>query len=102
MGATESVGSLPFGQPGLVDVMRAAASAGGVNSWLKFFCGSKGFIVNRGGSVFDLEGGAVVRVRDRISLTGSYRLIGYDFRATGSDKIAPQMAGPFLGLILQF
>ena len=97
-GNPKTAASSDFGRPGPIDVIHAART----NGRLEVFCGSKGFVVGRGGTVFDLEGGATLRLRNRLSVTGSYRMIGYDFRATGSETIVPQMAGPFLAVNLEF
>ncbi len=100
--ATGSIASKLFGRAGPIEAIRAAARTGAVNGRLKLFCGSRGFALSREGSIFDLEGGAIVRLLDRLSVTGSYRLFGYDLHGSGGDQFGLQPGGPFLALRLRF
>ncbi len=91
-----------FGQVGPVDWLRATTHLSGINRRIELFANSKGFVVNRTGAVYDLEGGAILRLRDGVSVTGSYRMLGYDFLATGSENTDPQLSGAFVGVNLEF
>ena len=96
------VAKLGFGQVGPVDILRATTHMSTVSGRLEFYAHSKGFVVNRTGAVYDLEGGAILRLRDGLSVTGSYRMLGYDFLATGSENTDPQLSGAFVGVNLEF
>ena len=98
---TEQAAKMGFWQAGPIGVLSAKTRMTG-NGRLAFYAGSKGFVVNRNGAIYDFEGGAVVKVHGGISVTGSYRLLGYDFLATGSEITEPQLSGPFLGVNLEF
>ena len=102
LGAEGRHTEIAFGQVGPVDVRRATTRMRGTGRRLEFFARSRGFVVNRTGAVYDLEGGARVQVATGVSLTGSYRALGYDFLATGSENTDPQLSGGFLGLALEF
>ena len=88
-----------FGQTGHVSVLRAEAHP---SSRIELFAGSRGFVVGRTGAVYDLEGGASVHLVDRLSVTGSYRMIGYDLNATGTGDFSPQSSGPFVAVNVEF
>ena len=101
-GEEEAAAVFGFGLVGPVDVRRARTHMSEKSRRFEFFAASKGFVVNRTGAVYDLEGGAIVRVRNGISVTGSYRMLGYDFLATGSENTDPQLSGGFVGVALEF
>ena len=88
-----------FGQPGHLKVVRAEAHP---ISRIELFAGSRGFVVGRTGAIYDLEGGATLHVLAQLSVTGSYRMIGYDLAATGTSNLSPQISGPFVALNLEF
>jgi hypothetical protein len=96
------VATVGFGQVGPIDVLRATTHMNGANGRLSFYANSKGFVVNRTGAVYDLEGGAILRLRDGLSVTGSYRMLGYDSLATGTENTEPQLSGAFVGVNLEF
>ena len=101
-GYGRQVERIGFGQVGPIGVLSASTQMSGGKSRFELYAGSKGFVVNRIGAVYDLEGGAVLKVRDGFSLTGSYRMLGYDFLATGSENTEPQLSGTFFGLKVDF
>lgn len=101
-GRATQAAKIGFGQAGPIGVMNATTHMGRTESRLGFYAGTKGFVVNRIGAVYDLEGGAILKMRHGVSLTGSYRMIGYDFLATGSENAEPQLSGGFFGLQLDF
>lgn len=101
-GDRKPAAKMGFGQPGPVGVMSATTDISGAHNRLELYAGSKGFTVNRTGAVYDLEGGAVFKLREGVSVTGSYRGLGYDFLATGSEITEPQFSGTFFGLKLDF
>ena len=98
----ERASKIGFGQTGPIGVVNAVTQMNGLDGRLELYAASKGFVVNRIGAVYDLEGGAIFRVLGGISLTGSYRMLGYDFLATGSENTEPQLSGGFVGLKLDF
>ena len=59
----------------------------------------------RGPVSIALEGGAAVRVREHLSLTAGFRLLGYGPGAASQlegTKLDTGVAAPFLGLALRF
>lgn len=77
---------------------RAETSPG---SRFALFAEGRSFSLVRQGILFDLEGGASVRLRARLALVGSYRMLGYDY-AIGARSLDSQLAGAFFGLKLGF
>ncbi len=65
------------------------------------FAEGRGFTILRQGTVFDVEGGASLRLLESLDLVGSYRLLGYDY-AIGRTTFDPQMSAAFFGLKLGF
>lgn len=88
-----------FGGSGHVDSQRAEAHP---SSRIELFAGSRGFVLGRAGAVYDLEGGATLLLHQHLSVTGSYRMIGYDLAATGTSNLSPQISGPFVAVRLEF
>lgn len=101
IGGAAQMATMGFWQVGPIGVLNATTHLNG-NNRLAFYAGSKGFVVNQTGAVYDLEGGAVFKLWDGFALTGSYRLLGYDFLATGSENTEPQLSGAFVGMQLEF
>lgn len=66
---------------------------------------SHGFAMTRRAALYDLEGGASLRVHEGIHLTASYRMLGidlgFDSDVEGADG-EPGIAAPFLGLAFDF
>ena len=100
-GGPEQDAKMGFWKAGPIGMLSAKTHLSGKGR-LEFYAGSKGFVVNQVGAIYDLEGGAVFKVRKGLALTGSYRMLGYDFLATGSENTEPQLSGAFLGMQLEF
>lgn len=68
-------------------------------SRLGLFAGSRGFRMGREDPTYDVEGGASFRFFENFFLTGSYRILDYEFDA---KTIEIQNAGPLFGVMLLF
>ncbi|MCH2172624.1 hypothetical protein MK489_17755 [Myxococcota bacterium] len=88
--------------PGIDVLDNAVHIAPAAAERLVLFAMRRGFSVGRAGSVFDIETGARVRLLGGVTLTGSYRLLGYDGQATGRQGLDPQARGPFVALGVNF
>lgn len=66
------------------------------------FAMRRGFSIGRAGSIFDIETGARFKLLGHLTLTGSYRLLGYDGQTTGRHSLDPQAKGPFVALGVDF
>jgi len=100
-GGIEQEAQMGFWQAGPIDVLIAKTHLTEFGR-LQFYAGSKGFVVNQTGAIYDLEGGAIYKMRDNLALTGSYRMLGYDLLATGTENVEPQLSGIFVGLQFEF
>ena len=71
---------------------------------IEFFGETIGFSDGERLSVFELEGGAALRVLSRLRLTASYRMLGSeDSEARGASlPLAQHLAAPYLGIALDF
>ena len=68
---------------------------------LRLYAQSQGFSVGQRHSFANVVGGAGLRLAQRLCLTGSYRLLGYDLDSS-VGQIDPNASGPFLGLTFDF
>jgi len=72
---------------------------------LELFGETAGFSLGRRLSLFELEGGAALRVLDHMRLTASFRMLSSD---GGSEErgdglpLAQHLAAPYLGIALDF
>lgn len=64
-----------------------------------------GFTITRRAALYDLEGGASLRLQEGVRVTASYRMLGidlgFDSDVEGADG-EPGIAAPFLGLAFDF
>ena len=72
---------------------------------LGFFAQSEGFALNRRTSLYDVQGGALVRIDRNVAFTASYRLLsidlGFDSDVQAVD-VEPGIAAPFIGMLFDF
>lgn len=102
---THTIGDTTAAQPTALDpivgVYAAAFPAGQLGLWAT----GHGFSLTRRASLYDLEGGASLRVHDGVRLTASYRMVGidlgFDSDLMGADG-EPGISAPFLGLAFDF
>ncbi len=82
-------------------VVRAEAFPASV---LELFGETAGFSLGRGLAVFELEGGAALRVLAHMRLTASYRLLSSDGSEAHGEglPLARHLAAPYLGIALDF
>lgn len=100
-GGIDQVARMGFWRTGPIGVLVAKTHLTG-DGRLQFYAGSKGFVVNQTGAVYDLEGGAIYKMKGNLAVTGSYRMLGYDLLATGTENTNPQLSGIFVGLQFEF
>lgn len=68
---------------------------------LGLFAEFRGTTLRLRGTLYDAAGGASLFLRDRLALTGSYRVQGYDPYLQGSS-LGSALAGPFFSLSLRY
>lgn len=72
---------------------------------LGFFAQSEGFALNRRISLYDVQGGALIRIDHGVAFTASYRLLsvdlGFDSDVQAVD-VDPGIAAPFVGMLFDF
>ena len=72
---------------------------------LGLFAQSQGFSLSRRVVLYDVQGGAVLRLVDGVGLAASYRVLGLDLGFDSdvqSADVEPGIAAPFLALIFDF
>ncbi len=72
-------------------------------SRLGLFAEGRGLTIGGHGTLFDVAGGATVKLDERLRLNGGYRVIGYDYQLTGLNAIdADPNGGPFFAVAVSF
>jgi hypothetical protein len=72
---------------------------------LGFWAQGEGYSLSRRTSLYDIEGGAVLRLDGGVRVTASYRLLGADFGFDSDIEradVEPGIAAPFLGVAFDF
>lgn len=92
-------------RPASLDPIRSVHAIAFPVPALGLFAQGTGFTLTRRSSLYDLEGGASLRLDEGIHLTASYRMLGvdlgFDADVEGAD-MEPGIQAPFLGLAFDF
>lgn len=80
------------------EVHRAEARA---FSRVGIFAEGRHFTIRNQGTVADVEGGASIYLLRNLLLTGSYRLVSYEFDLIDT-RLKAWLSGPFVGMTLRF
>lgn len=99
-----SLGELDNAQPTPLDPIHAVHATAFPLAKIGLWVQARDFFLTRGAALYDVEGGAALRLERGIHLTASYRLLGLD-RGNASDlESATAQSGTagFLGLSFDF
>lgn len=71
---------------------------------LEFFGDARGFALGDDWMLFEVEGGAALRLLDHMRLTASYRMLDVNDGQSGGSSVGLDagLSAPFLGLALDF
>jgi hypothetical protein len=98
-------GNLAAARPTPIDPVRSLHAEAYPIEGLAVFALSHGFALSRRMALYDLEGGASLRLDEGVRLTASYRMLGldlgFDSDVEGAD-VELGLAAPFLGLVFDF
>jgi len=102
---SRSIGEPGSTRPSALDPIQSVYGAAFPIAAVGVWAQGEGFALTRRQAIYDLEGGAALRIREGIHLTASYRMLGldlgYDADVEGADG-EPGIAAPFIGMAFDF
>ena len=102
---SRSIGEPGASRPSALDPIQSVYADAFPIAALGVWAQGQGFALSRRQALYDLSGGASLRIRDGVHLTASYRMLGldlgFDSDVEGADG-GPGIAAPFIGLAFDF